>query len=154
MKEYESMEEMILAAKKKAISLLTVQDRTESQLRKKLLEQGYEDAVVDEAINYVKGYKYIDDERYAKNYIHYRMQQKSRQQLRIELVKKGVSEDVILVALQEEYEVEERDLIRKLLEKKRYCDDLEYKEKHRIISYLMRRGFQLEDIRSCMSDFE
>lgn len=154
MKEYESIEEMVLAAKKKALSLLQVQDRTEAQLRTKLLENGFPESVVEIAMEYVQSFHYIDDERYARNYVDSRQGAKSKQQIRMELLKKGVSDELIREALALEYETEESNLIEELLAKKKYRPDMDYKEKNRIISYVMRRGFQLEDIRRCMNLYE
>lgn len=154
MKEYESIEEMIHAAKKKAMNLLQLQDRTESQLRQKLKDSGFPDSVVDIAISYVASFHYIDDERYARTYINYKQQTKSKQKLRMELLQKGVSENVIQNALSEEYDTNEQDLILELLRKKKYTESMDYKEKNRIMSYILRRGFQLEDIRRCMRQYE
>ena len=104
MQEFENIEEMIQHAKKKALRLLEVQDRTEQQLYQKLIEQGYPESVVEQAIFYVKSFHYIDDSRYAGNYVRYRQETKSKRQLKLELYKKGVPSDVVEQVLEEEYE--------------------------------------------------
>lgn len=59
-------------AKKKALHLLERMDRTEQQLRTKLTEGGYPSEIVEQTLEYVKGFHYIDDVRYARTYMEYR----------------------------------------------------------------------------------
>ena len=65
-------------AKKRAMHLLEKMDRTESNLREKLRMNGYPQELVDEAVDYVKRYHYIDDRRYAENYVRFHQGQKKR----------------------------------------------------------------------------
>lgn len=134
-------------AKKRAMFLLEQMDRTEHQLRDKLMQNGYPAVCVDLAIDYVKKYHYIDDLRYATNYISYQQKRKSRQKLKIDLLTKGIDKNVIEQALDEAFDSDEQIKIRQLLEKKHYdpkeCDR---KEKQKTYQYLMRRGFKGSDI--------
>lgn len=134
-------------AKKRAMFLLEQMDRTEHQLRDKLMQNGYPAVCVDLAIDYVKKYYYIDDLRYATNYISYQQKRKSRQKLKIDLLTKGIDKNVIEQALDEAFDSDEQIKIRQLLEKKHYdpkeCDR---KEKQKTYQYLMRRGFKGSDI--------
>ena len=151
----EDRAEVIKRAKKKALSLLERQDRTESQLLTKLKEKEFPEYACREALSYVKGFHYIDDERFARNYIRYRQENKSRQQLKMDLIKKGVDREIIEDALAEEYVTEERTMIRELLRKKKYDPrTADMKEKNRILAFLMRRGFHLEDCKACMRELE
>ena len=134
-------------AQKRAMFLLERMDRTEHQLRDKLMQNGYPAVCVDLAIDYVKKYHYIDDLRYATNYISYQQKRKSRQKLKIDLLTKGIDKNVIEQALDEAFDSDEQIKIRQLLEKKHYdpkeCDR---KEKQKTYQYLMRRGFKGSDI--------
>ena len=62
---------LVKRAKKRVMYLLQKQDRTEKQLRDKLRENGYSEDIIEEAIDYVMSYHYVDDERYAANYVHF-----------------------------------------------------------------------------------
>ncbi|MCR4956228.1 MAG: recombination regulator RecX [Lachnospiraceae bacterium] len=151
MREFDSVEDMVKHARKKAMSLLEVQDRTRKQLYDKLKTLGYPESVVDNAISYVESFHYLDDYRYAENYIRYRQSSKSRQQLKIELLKKGVCSDLIERAMEETYEADESAMIMELLKKKHYNpQDGDMKQRNRIMGYLMRRGYSLDDIKRCM----
>ena len=142
-------------AKKRAMHLLEKMDRTEKQLRDKLTENGYPNDLVDEAVEYVKSYHYIDDRRYAENYIRYRQESKSRILLKNELLRKGISSQIIDEAMEAEYHMDPRTLIDQWLKKKGYSSSEQDSEKERKIGqFLLRKGFSWEDIRSCMSRIE
>lgn len=138
-------------ARKRALFLLERMDRTEYQLRKKLRENLYPEMIVEDAVAYVKSYRYIDDVRYAQNYIRCSQESKSRLQMKQKLLERGVSAADIACAMQEAYSCGEEVLIRKLLEKKHYDpEEMDRKEKYKIYQYLMRRGFSGEMVRRCM----
>lgn len=129
-------------------------DRTEGQLREKLLDAGFEPEAVEQAVEYVKGYGYLDDERYVRNYIEYRSGQKSRRQLEQELrFRKGVSPELIRKVYEELEPSDEKALIRKLLEKKHYrpgeCGE---DQRRKLTAFLLRRGFCMGDILSAMKE--
>ena len=136
-------------AKKRAMHLLEKMDRTEKQLRDKLTENGYPNDLVDEAVEYVRSYHYIDDRRYAENYIRYRQESKSRILLKNELLRKGISSQIIDEAMEAEYHMDPRTLIDQWLKKKGYSSSEQDPEKERKIGqFLLRKGFSWEDIRS------
>ena len=135
-------------AKLKALKLLERMDRTEAQLREKLLNAEFAPALVEQAVAYVKSYGYLDDERYVRNYIEYRKDQKSRRQLEQELrFKKGVPSELIQKVYEELEPGDEKALIRKLLEKKHYeAGQADVKQKQRMYQFLLRKGFRAEDV--------
>ena len=134
-------------AKKRAMHLLEKMDRTEQQLREKLMLSNYPEECIEAAIAYVKSYHYLDDSRYAENYTRYSKEKLSRQQIKQKLMTKGVSRDLIDEAIENEYDADESQHIRAILEKKHYdsqnCDQGEFR---RVYQYLLRRGFRSSDI--------
>ena len=134
-------------AKKRALYLLEQMDRTEQQLREKLYSSEYPEKCVEDAIAYVKSFHYLDDERYAETFTRYKKDKMSRQQIKQKLVAKGVSKELILNALEEAYDVDERVHIRNILDKKNYSSEMaDDKEFRRTYNYLLRRGFRSNDI--------
>lgn len=134
-------------AKHRALYILERCDRTEQELRTKL-SRNYEPEIVEEAIRYVKEYDYINDKRYAVNYLKSRCQIKSRRQVEQELLyKKGISRDILEEASQETEAQDESLLIRRWMEKKHFSPETATQEEQRkLYQFLMRRGFQSEDI--------
>lgn len=134
-------------AKHRALYILEKCDRTEQELRTKL-SRNYEPEIVEEAIRYVKQYDYINDKRYAVNYLKSRCQIKSRRQVEQELLyKKGISRDILEEASQETEAQDESLLIRRWMEKKHFSPETATQEEQRkLYQFLMRRGFQSDDV--------
>ena len=84
-KSEKEMKDEIRRAKLRALHLLTAMDRTEAQLREKL-QASYNEEVVEAAVEYVKSFGYLDDERYVKVYIESKSRTKSRKQIEQELI--------------------------------------------------------------------
>lgn len=143
------MEDALKQAKLKALSLLTDMDRTEAQLRQKLKQKAYEDDVIEQTIDYVKSFGYIDDVKYARRFVENRKKTKSRQEISALLSQKGVKREFITEALDICYTSEDAaEAIRYLAEKKHYsAEDSTDVEKRKICDYLLRKGFYYEDIR-------
>lgn len=134
-------------AKKRAMHILEQMDRTEHQLREKLARGEYPQECIDSAVEYVKKYRYLDDERFASSYVRYHQEKLSRQQLSVKLTQKGVSKDIIAEALEMEYEADDGEKIRNLLSKRHFDpDNTDRQENNKIYQYILRRGFKSSDI--------
>lgn len=134
-------------AKKRAMHILEQMDRTEYQLREKLAKGEYPQECIDSAVEYVKKYRYLDDERFASSYVRYHQEKLSRQQLSVKLSQKGVSKDIIAEALEMEYEADDGEKIRNLLSKRHFDpDNTDRQENNKIYQYILRRGFKSSDI--------
>ena len=158
---YSEIMEIVLPkrCKLRAMNLLQKKDYTEKQLRDKLAEGLYPQEIIDETIKYVKSYKYLDDERYARDYITYHMSTRSKNRIIQDLTGKGISKDYLMPIIEELYAEEdgeaELEQIRKLLVKKHYdSENTDFKEKQKIMAFLMRKGYELSDIKRAMEDME
>ena len=148
---YQEIREKVVLkrAKLRAMHLLNDMDRTESQLRTKLLNGDYPADIVDEAIAYVKFFGYINDESYIRRFIESRKNSKSKKEIYALLMKKGVDMEQVQEILSEYYSAEDSlNAIRDLLRKKRYDPkSATDQEMRKIYGYLARKGFGYEDIR-------
>ncbi len=132
---------------KRAMHLLEKMDRTEAQLRRKLMEGKYPQELVDQAVEYVRSYHYIDDDRYARTFIRLNQERRSIGRMRMDLMSRGVSQEIIERALEEENETSQESLIEKILQKKNYdINHAEPMETKRMYQFLLRRGFKSEEI--------
>ena len=131
------------------------ESQVEQQLREKLMFSEYPEYCIDEAVAYVKRYHYLDDSRYAEAYTRYSKEKFSRQMVKQKLMVKGVSTDIIDRVVENTYDADESEHIRRLLEKKHYdsksCDEGEFR---RIYQYLLRRGFYSYDILKEMKQYQ
>lgn len=147
--------------KLRAMNLLKTRDYTSYQLKSKLMESGYPDYIAEEALEYVKQYGYVNDSRYASDYVKTKIQSIGRSEIKQKLIQKGLSKEVIDGAfLQcEEEDISGRELwqmeaevIRKALVKRGYNHQLTYEEKQKILAYFYRRGFDIELVRRVMDE--
>lgn len=149
-------EVVLKRAKRRAMHLLEDMDRTEAALREKLRQGFYTQDIIDGAIEYVKSFGYLDDARYAENFVISRQNSKSRREIQAALLQRGVPQQLISCALDKCYEDgTEESAIRLLLKKKKYdpqtADD---RKKQKIYAYLARKGFGYEAVRQVIQNYE
>lgn len=146
-------EYLLPKAKLRTLNLLKVRDRSHKELISRLKQDGYPETVIRQAMDYVDSYHYVDDIRFAKNYIEYKGGRKSRRELAYELSQKGI--DITSLTEGEDGIVlpDDRETIRALLEKRWGADAApDVKEKERMMRCLGRRGFRGGDILSVYRD--
>ena len=120
-----------------------------------ILERDYPKEPVESAIAYVTSYGYLDDRRYAEHYIEWKKQGKGKARLKMELVQKGISREIIEEVLESTDFGETREMIRQIILKKRKTDiPMNEKEKQRLYGFLMRKGFSSSDILAVMREEE
>lgn len=144
------MQDELLQARKKAMSLLKYTDRTEWQLRDKLAAKGFSQEAVDDAVEYVKSFHYLDDYRYAVHFVEIHHEQRSRQRMRQDMYQRHVPEEYIDLALEEICENDEIALQGALRKLTKGETEFSYEEKQKIAAKLYRKGFRLGDIKRAL----
>ena len=147
-KSEEEIKDEVRRAKLRALHLLTAMDRTEANLREKL-QASYCEEAVETAIDYVKQFGYLDDERFVKNYIESKSRTKSKKQIEQELLlKKGVSKEAIRKGFEDAEMEDITVVIQKYMQKKKIDPrDCDYEQKQKFFVYMLRKGFQIEDLK-------
>lgn len=159
----EDYEEIIAILNKRskirAMSLLKDRDYTRKNLFEKLKANGYPDECIEEAVQYVSSYGYIDDKRYAQNYVLSHMTSKSKRVIEQNLMLKGIDTDIISHALEECYNDvcdsetgnPELDIIIKQLHGKYHNKDLnDYEQRQKVKASLYRKGFMTDNINKAL----
>lgn len=148
-------EVLVKRVRLRTMNLLMKHSFTIRQLRNKLSDGGYSDELIDNAIEYVSSYGYVNDKNYALDYIQSHRSDKSRKRIINDLIGKGIGKADIETAFREAEEldgdIDEESQIMRLLEKKHYlqvCSD--YNEVCKIMSFLMRKGFDLDTVKKTM----
>lgn len=132
----------------KALALLSRRDYTESELRKKLLDCGYEAEAVDALIQDLTTSRLLDDRRVAASHVRTATAIKGRGRLRIarELAARGLPKDVASEALAGVEKQDEAAAIRKILMRKKWPASPSLADRRRMFQHLMRRGFPADAI--------
>ncbi|MCR5256061.1 MAG: recombination regulator RecX [Acetatifactor sp.] len=144
-------EVLVKRAKLRAMNLLTKRDYTTGKLREKLREGLYPPSVIEKAIEYVTGFHYLDDYRYAYTFLSDHCNDKTLMRMKSDLAAKGIKKDVFEKALLDWQDnggfVDEDAMIQNILRKRGYMakkgDEKEYR---RIYGLLMRNGFSADSI--------
>jgi regulatory protein len=134
-----------------SLRVLSLRDHSEAELRTKLKQKGYEEGV-DETIARLKELGYLDDRRFARQFVSssVRNGRGFGARLRMELAKRGVAAGIVAEVLSElESEVSERELLSAVISRRFAGFDPETateKERRKVVGYLQRKGFSLSAI--------
>lgn len=157
--ETEQRQEVLLKGKKRALRLLERKDYTKKELKERLLKDGYETDIVEDIFAYLDSFHYLDDIRVAGSYIRCRKEYKSKRELVYALKQKGVSEEEIELALEENYRNEEdvsQEEVAILRQLQKYhvneedLEEMSYEEKQKMAARLFRKGFEPDKIRKML----
>lgn len=143
-------------AKLRCMNLLQTKDYTEKQLIDKLREGGYSQECIEDALDYVKEYGYVDDARYARSYVEDHLETRSRNRIEQDLFRKGIAKEVVQDAFRDLEDdgicQDEITMICQLLKKKNYTrENVTIQEKQRMYAFLSRRGFCHDAIARALS---
>ena len=146
---------LIKRAKSRTLHLLDRNDKTEKELRDKLKEGMYPDEAIDAAVEAAKKGRFLDDRRYAAQYVYEKSRSKSRKHIEAELLKKGVAPEIVGDAFKElsgNEEIDgsdkEEELILKLLRKRCPKPEMINEEaKSKLYRYLCGKGFEFQKVK-------
>lgn len=134
--------------------LIEFKDRTEKELRDKFNEKGYNKNSIEDEIEFLKSYGYIDDKRYAEHFTHDAINIKKWGKIRIrtELVRKGVDRETVDNTIEDAFfELEDDILLTQMQTRFKNSDLSNIKERTRIFNFFMRRGFSSDEIKGAMN---
>jgi len=144
-------------AERVAINYLSYKPRSINELRRKLWTKKISDAMIDITIEKMKNYGYLDDEKYARDWIEERIRTRgfSSSKIKSELFLKGISKEIIENNLTEIYTPELEIKTAKRIAKKqiRKYKALDKKViRRRIINFLLRKGYNYSVIESILPE--
>ena len=140
--------------RRKAVELLARREYSFAELEKKLLPLNSDEMVVYAALEWLTENGLQSDERFASMYVRSKaISGYGPIRIRMELNLKGVRDDLIELAFSEtEEEVDWAEEVDRLISKKAKSLDLfEPKDKNKVMGYLQRRGFNLDQIYAGLS---
>jgi regulatory protein len=137
------------AAYQQAINFISARERTEAEVRRKLVERGVEDGIIPEVLERLQRSGLLNDSRFAHTWVENRSEfrPRSRRALAYELRQKGLPDEAIRAAVAS---VEDEDLAyqaaMKYAPRLRQLDWPEFRQK--LYAFLARRGFSFDTCRS------
>lgn len=133
-----------------ALRLLNRKDYTEKEIRDKLLKKSQNGEEINEVIEYLKEKRFIDDIRYAQNYLYFRLKRGyGKRRVVHELLNKGIGEDLIESVMTSEDESAEEVFLKKLTLLKGKKN-----KRKRLFDFMYRRGFDSDKIVELLNKYE
>ena len=113
-------------------------------------KEPYSDFIIETTIQKLKELRLLDDGQFAKAWVESRSKKKGLRVIKLELIQKGVSEEIIEeVISNKRQDTNEKETVARLLEKKinswKNLEPLKLKKK--AYEFLMRRGFEYEVVK-------
>lgn len=138
----------------RSLEILARRDYSSKELACRLVAEGYVESEVALTLTRLKDQGYVDDQRFAENYVEYcnRYRPRGNLLLELELQKKGIDEGTIKGVLNEE--ARERELAIGIMEskKKSWPVNPQKKHHHALFRHLYSRGFCLESLADLIED--
>lgn len=134
----------------KASELLSRRDHSEKELLTKLRQKGFAEGA-QEAIEKLRDYGYVNDERFAASYASElrRLKHFGKRRIEQELFKKGIDREIVSNVL-ESLEFDESELC-ELIRKKYYRNLETEKGVQKTINALVRAGYGYREIKDALS---
>ena len=144
----------MISSRDYCLKLITIKDRTEKELRDKLKEINFDENTIEEEIEFLSNYGYINDKRYAEHFTNDAINLKKwgKSRIRMELLRRGIDRNIIDDAIEEAFSDVEDDRLYQEMEKRfNGADFSNMKERTRIFNFYLRRGFSPDEIKGAMN---
>ena len=144
--------------RERSLYLLEQAPKTELKLREKLTKSGkYDEEIIEETIDFLKKYGYIDDLRFAEQLIRHYAGTKSLREIEQKLYQRGVDRACIKSAIsgfkeQELSHDSEMQAVKAAIRKKcRDLDQMDAEGKRKLYGALMRKGFSYSTVTKALA---
>ena len=143
--------ESYIRCKESAIKIIERSYKTEKEIRDKLKQKGYEEKQINNSIDFLKEYNFINDNTYAKAFIKDKLSSKGSQKIKYDLMKKGIAKDIIEENLIKVDKNEEKEVAlnvgRKKYESIRRKESDNYKLSGKLYRFLISRGYAYDIVK-------
>lgn len=151
-------EDNYLTGKTKALKYIESSLKSEFQVRENLEKKEYDEVTINRVITFLKDYKFIDDEYYAKAFVKQNIKTQGKNNIKFKLIKRGIPEDIILETLDCISTDEEEIIAVKIAEKKAklLCKNETNinKVKTKLNTFLISKGYNFDTIKSVLNKIE
>ncbi|RMH49227.1 MAG: recombinase RecX [Bacteroidetes bacterium] len=150
----------IRRARSRALHYLAHRARTTEEVRRKLLQSGFEAAVVEAALERLVELGYLDDAAYARAYVRGRFRSRGYgpARLRSELMRRGVPRALVEAAVQELLEEEDPLEAARSQARRRWArlarEADSRRRRKKLSDFLLRRGFTYDTVRRVVDELD
>ncbi len=141
------MSREFIIAKNLALKLLNRYDKTQKEMKKYLLDKCVDPNVADDVIKYLLEYNFINDYRYAKNYINKNLLKYGEKKIFFDLILKGLDNEFLKVEFSKISDEQKIEIGVKICQKKYDVikDKFEvFKIRHKLFCHLIGKGYDYD----------
>jgi len=140
-----------IKCKNSALKIIERSYKTEKQIYDKLIEKDYDKPSIERALDFLKEYKLLDDEKYAKTYIKEKIKEQGKNKIKYALISRGISDKIIQECLSL-IDSEEEEKSAMYLGEKKYSilikrEDDPKKIYKKLGDYLISRGYDFQTVK-------
>ena len=128
-------------ARERALYLLERRPYSISELRGRLARNRYPEQIMEQVIAFLEKYGYLDDAEYARMYMNTYISKRSFKQMSFELLRKGVSKDIIDACIEELDATELDGFTRQFLRYTKGKDLQDYTVRQKVFRYFYSKGY-------------
>lgn len=134
------------------LNLLARRSRSVWEVEEYLWKKGYKHNTTTKIVNKLMKKELLDDTNFAKSWVSNRrlLKNVSKKRLEQELFQKRISSQIITKILSED-SVDDLDVLQELITRK--LKQTRYKDKKKLMAYLIRQGFDYNNVKQALSDF-
>ena len=148
--------EAYIRCKNSALKIIERSYKTEKEVREKLLMKGYEERHIENSIQFLKEYKFLNDEYYAEAFIRDKLSSKGSARIKQDLIKKGISQEIIEEKIEGIDKSSEKETAKELAEKKlrviRKSESDTYKISGKLYRFLISKGYTYDIVKEVVKD--
>ncbi|MBE6070825.1 MAG: recombination regulator RecX [Clostridium butyricum] len=148
--------ESMIRCKESALRMIERSYKTEKEIRDKLKQKGYEEKQIDNSIKFLKEYNFLNDSVYAKAFIKDKLNSKGSQKIKYDLMRKGVSKDIIEENLMDIDKSEEKEVALNIGKKKydaiKKKESDNYKASGKLYRFLISRGYSYDIVKDVVKE--
>ncbi len=134
-----------------ALKHLSKYSKTEKQLREFLRDKGYLPKLCDEVLEKVREYQYVDDRRFAENFVSSSKNKFGSARLKMMLQQKGVGEEIIREALEN---LDNAGAVQEICKNYMKKKEKTVQNWQKCANYLYGRGFSWQQISAALSELK
>lgn len=155
LKDLAEKEEM-LRCKNSAIRIIERNYKTEKEVRNKLIEKGYNENAINNAIDFLQKYNFLNDNTYTKMYVKDKLNSQGSNKIKYTLMKKGISKEMIEEELQNIDRDDEKKVAMELAQKKlssiKKSENDKYKISGKLYRFLTSKGYNYDIVKETVKD--
>ncbi|ENZ36111.1 MULTISPECIES: recombination regulator RecX [Clostridium] len=148
--------ESYLRCKNSALKIIERSYKTEKEVIEKLQMKGYEQNHIEASIEFLKEYKFLNDDYYAEAFIKDKLNSKGSQRIKQDLIKKGIPRDKIEEKLEGIDKIAEKNTARVLANKKlriiQKSENDTYKISGKLYRFLISKGYTYDVVKEVVKD--